>query len=319
MALVTSGSDEIISLASGHAQRADGIPNSVETRFAQASGTKTLTAIAVARLVEEGRFEFTTKMAEILDLWPGAFGDEVTVQHLLTHTSGIPDYFDEDAGDNFEALWQDVPSYSVRSPADLLPLFVDANPKFPPGERFAYCNSGFVMLGLLIEQHSGSSFSDFIQTRVLDRAGMASSGFFPLDRLPARTALNYLTDEDRDRPRANLFAVPAYGQPDGGSFVTAKDMARFWKAVMDNRLLSTEVTGEVLRQHVVVAEDRGYGYGLWVDDRRDVRIHFALGEDPGVNFLSGMCMDRDITVTVISNTDDPVGTIFWGIVDLISA
>ena len=170
--------------AFGYANRAEGILNTVDTRFAQGSGSKTFTAVAVAQLVEAGHFGYDTSMVDCLDLFPSGFDPEVTVHQLLTRTSEVPDYFDEEEEDDFESLWADRPSYSIREPSDLLPMFENLATKFNPGERFSYCNAAYVLLGLLIEQLARMPFSDYIESRVFGPAGMKDSGYFSLDRLP---------------------------------------------------------------------------------------------------------------------------------------
>ena len=318
--LVEQGEARMLERASGYANRAEEIPNTLGTRFGQASGSKTFTAVAVARLVDEGHFGFQTPMSECLELWPAGFDSSVTVHHLLTHTSGIPDYFEEEIEDDFEALWSELPMYSIRGPSDLLPLFADLPMKSTPGEGFAYSNGGFVLLGLLIEQHTGKRFSEFIETEVFAPADMKTSGYFDLDRLPRGTALNYLTDENPVEPRTNLYAVPVAGQPDGGAFVTASDMASFWTALGEGRLLGKTTTAELLKRHIATGPDGGaYGYGVWIEDRDGALIHHAEGGDPGLNFLSGVWLEGESTVTVISNTDGGVWSIYDAIVTAITS
>lgn len=107
----------------GYANDADKLPNRAHTRFGIASGCKLFTALAICQLVEAGKLSFDTTLQECVpDVLPN-FDPAVTVHHLLTHTSGIPDYFDEEVSDDFEALWQDLPTYRVRIPRDFLPLF----------------------------------------------------------------------------------------------------------------------------------------------------------------------------------------------------
>lgn len=315
--LVEQDGERWFGRAFGHANRADEIPNTMNTRFAQASGSKTFTAVAVARLVETGSFAFETRMVECLDSWPSGFDSSVTVHHLLTHTSGIPDYFDEEEEDDFEGLWTDTPMYSIRQPSDLLHLFADLPMKFAPGERFSYCNSGFVILGLLIEQHAGVAFSDYIEAEVLARAGMDDSGYFTLDRLPSRTAFNYLTGEDPDTPRINMYTVPIGGQPDGGAFVTAPDMTLFWSALGDHRLLSAASTEKLLSPHVATGRGQeAYGYGVWIDrGSQKPMVHHAEGGDPGVNFISSTLFEDRLSITVISNTDGGVGSLYRAITE----
>lgn len=314
--LVARDGEVLFGRGFGYANRADEVPNALSTRFAQASGSKTFTAVAVARLVEAGSFAFETPIVDCLDCWPSGLDASVTVHHLLTHTSGIPDYFDENEENGFEGLWTEKPMYSIREPHDLLHLFADSLMKFTPGARFSYCNSGFVMLGLLIEEHGGVGFSDYIDSEVFANAGMADSGYFSLDRLPSRTAFNYLTAEDGDTPRINIYTVPIVGQPDGGAFVTALDMASFWLALGEGRLLGATGTDQLLRSHVATGRgDEEYGYGVWIDPRsQETRVHHSEGGDPGVNFISGTLLEDRVSITVISNTDGGVLSIYKTIV-----
>lgn len=306
--LVEHAGESVFLRGYGLANRADAVLNSANTRFAQASGSKTLTAVAIGQLVDEGSLAFDSRMVDCLEAWPSGFDAAVTIHHLLTHTSGVPDYFDEEVDHDYEALWATLPTYRVRAPGDVFPLFADKPMKFPPGERFSYCNSGFVLLGLLIEQHTGMPFSTYVEADVLRPAGMRSSGYFAFDRLPPRTASNYLTEEDPIDPRSNIFTVPAIGQPDGGAFVTAPEMAKFWTALRAYRLLSPSTTEQMLEAHVATGRgDDRYGYGVWIESRNpDVVIHRAEGTDPGVSFVSDTWSHEELSITVISNTDGSV-------------
>lgn len=318
--LVEHGGEAVLLRGYGFANRSDAILNTGNTRFAQASGSKTLIAVAIGRLVEEGHVTFDSRMVDSLEIWPSDFDAGVTVHNLLTHTSGVPDYFDEEVDDDFEALWATVPTYRVRSPSDVFPLFADKPMKFPPGERFSYCNSGFVLLGLLIEQHTGLPFAAYVEAEVFAPAGMHDSGYFAVDRLPPSTANNYLTDEDPDDPRTNIFTVPVVGQPDGGAFVTAPDMARFWWALSTHRLLTPSTTEQMLTAHVATGRgDDHYGYGVWIEPGTSGSlICRAEGMDPGVRFVSDLWTADDLSITVISNTDGSVWPIYRAITRAIS-
>ncbi|MFD2879366.1 serine hydrolase domain-containing protein [Paenibacillus rhizoplanae] len=94
------------------------------------------------------------------------FDPEITVHELLTHSSGIPDYFDEETMEDFAALWNDTPMYTLRRPVDFLPMFAALPMKFSPGERFHYNNAGYIMLSLLIETVSGMKFTDYVEQHI---------------------------------------------------------------------------------------------------------------------------------------------------------
>lgn len=298
--------------AFGYANRAEQIENTADTRFQMASGSKTFTAVAVCQLIERGCFDFDTALRDCLDIEFPHFDPNITIHHLLTHTSGIPDYFDEELMEDFEALWLEHPCYSMRGPKDFLPMFHSEPMKLPPGKRFSYSNAGFIVLGLLVEQWSGMSFADYVCQNVLERAGMVDSGYFAADRLPGRTALSYIVEEDSWR--SNIYAVPIIGQPDGGAYTTAPDMARFWAALAEGRLLESTLVERMLTAHALMknkGENVYYGYGVWIRKQGDTLERFyALGCDPGVTFISAVFPEKDLLATVIGNSDD-AGWAMW--------
>lgn len=300
----------LLSRASAFADRSARVPNTPDTRFGTASGSKTFTAVAVALLVDEGRLSFDARLADCLPLRFPRFDPGVTLHHLLTHTAGIPDYFDESVMTDYAALWRDRPASSMRTPADFLPMFRDLPQGFPPGARFAYNNAGFIVLGLVVEHASGMPFARFVETRVFAPCGMTGSGYYALDRLPERTAIGYAIDEESGTWRANTGMLPVVGGPDGGAFTTAADMSRFWTTLLEERLLAPSTTRRMLTPHAPAPEEgegAWHGYGLWLTrNGPDVASVHALGADPGVRFRSSVHPDRDLRVTVLGNSDHPI-------------
>src|SRR5215213_6938019 len=125
---VTRGREVLYESARGQANRADGIPVALDTRFAIASVTKLLTAVTAARLVDKGKLRFDTRINDVLppEHRPRAAGPDVTVHHLLTHTSGLGDYFEEDDPDaDYANLWRTTPSTNMRRASDFVPLLAD--------------------------------------------------------------------------------------------------------------------------------------------------------------------------------------------------
>ncbi|WP_370512407.1 serine hydrolase domain-containing protein [Planomicrobium sp. CPCC 101110] len=288
---------ETWSTAKGLADRANLRPNAIDTRFGIASGSKIFTAVIICQLVEEGLLSFEAKLSEVLpDLFPDF---PATIHHLLTHTSGIPDYFDEETMADYEELWHDRPMYGMKTGSDFLPLFQNRPMLFTPGERFRYNNAGFIALGLVVEKITGKPFIEEVEERIFARAEMADSGYFPLDQLPAQTAFGYI--EEKNGWRTNQYAIPVIGGADGGAFVTANDMVRFWESLMNHSLLSKGMTGCLLTAHVSGGSG-DYGYGVWID-RQDGAItkYHVIGYDPGVSFHSGYYPDSGSVLTVLSN------------------
>ena len=116
----------------------------------------------------------------------------MTVEQLLNHTSGVPDYFDESVMEEYEDLWVDLPNYKIRRNNDLLPLFITRPMMYPKGERFQYNNSGYVLLAAIIEKVTGKYFDEYLKESVFDVSGMESTGYFEFDRLPGKCANSYI-------------------------------------------------------------------------------------------------------------------------------
>ena len=183
--------------AYGLADRAHQIPNTVDTRFAIASGTKGLTALTVVSLIEDDALRLSTAARSVLGEDLPLIGEDVTVEHLLAHRSGIGDYLDEEAGHEVTDYVLTVPAQDLATTEQYLAV-LDGHPaKFPPGERFSYCNGGYVVLALIAERVSGAAFPPARAERVCGPAGMRDTEFLRSDELPGRTALGYLPIEGR--------------------------------------------------------------------------------------------------------------------------
>ncbi|MFD2046294.1 serine hydrolase domain-containing protein [Ornithinibacillus salinisoli] len=301
------------SLSYGYANRAEKLKNNEHTRFGIASGCKIFTSVAVCQLIGEGKISLDTKILEYLDFNLPHFDNGVTIHHLLTHTSGIPDYFDEVVMDDFEELWMKQPMYHLRRLHDFLPLFQDSQMMFKPGDHFHYNNAGYILLGLVIEQVSGLKFTDYVEKHIFQKAGMLDSGYFALDSLPGNTALGYI-ENPNGTWRTNIYSLPVQGGADGGAFVTSKDMNRFWKALLNQDLLNETMTNLLLTPHVQEEDEEYYGYGIWISKRKNTihRFH-VMGYDPGVSFHSAFYPTYDVTLTVCANISQGAFDIMHGI------
>jgi len=211
------------SWAFGLADRAHEIPNAFDTQFAIASGTKGLTA-----LVAEAVLPLGLRARELLGDDLPLIDDRVTVEQLLTHTSGIGDYYDEDVHTAFEGYVLTVPAHELVTTEDYVGALDGFPQLFAPGERFKYCNSGYVVLALLAERRAGAPFHELVDEHVLEPAGMRDTAFLRSDALPGRAAFGYLADG-----RTNVFHLPVRGSGDGGVYSTLDDVDRYWAFVGD--------------------------------------------------------------------------------------
>jgi CubicO group peptidase (beta-lactamase class C family) len=297
---VDQGDRVELARAYGYANRAGELPNELDTRFAIASGTKGLTALAVMALVEDGTLALGTTARSFLGGDLPLIHDDVTIEHLLSHSSGIGDYVDEESGLDVTHYLLPVPVSELATTEQYLAVLDGHPPKFAPGERFAYCNSGYVVLALVAERASGVPFHELVVGRVCEPAGMSSTAFLRSDELPARTALGYLA---ADGLRTNVFHLPVRGSGDGGIYTTATDVRALWTALVGGRIVSPSAVDEMVRPRSDAPDEkRRYGLGFWLHE--STRTVILEGYDAGVSFRSAHDRERDLTCTVISNWTD---------------
>ena len=286
--------------AYGLADRAHSVPNNVETLFATASATKTLTALSVMSLVEQGTLDLGTTARSLLGDDLPLVADDVTVEHLLAHRSGIGDYLDEDDVDDITDYVMTLPVQELATTAQYVRA-LDGHPTVSPaGERFAYNNAGYVLLALLAERATGLGFHELVRTLVCEPAGMTDTSFLRSDELPGRAAQGYLS---RDGLRTNVLHLPVRGNGDGGAYSTAADVSALWQALGDGRIVSPATLAEMTRPRTDWPEEsRRYGLGF--------HLHatgpgvFLEGYDAGVSFRSVHEPASSTTYTVISNWSD---------------
>ena len=285
--------------AYGLADRAHAIPNRPDTQFGIASGTKGFTALVVMRLVEEGALTLETPARAVLGGDLPLVDVDVTVEHLLAHRSGIGDYLDEELEFDPTEYLMPVPVQELATTEQYLRVLDGHPPKFPAGERFAYSNSGYVLLALIAERVATTSFHDLVRDLVCRPAGMVDTEFLRSDELPGRAAAGYFQVEAEWR--TNVFHLPVRGSGDGGIYTTAADMAAFWRALFVGAIVREETLAEMLRERSAPDAERGYGLGFWLPvGGRAVRLH---GSDTGVRFATVHDPDRLLTWTLLANTD----------------
>jgi len=310
--LVKQGDDALVHEAFGLAHRGFGVPNTVDTRFDIASITKTFTAAAILQLVEAGSITLDLPVMPFLGIAGTRISDDVTVYHCLTHTSGSGDDADEEAGEEYEALFVDKPNYSLRETADHLPHFVAKEPNFAPGEGVRYNNVAFVLLGLVIEKVTGVSYRDYVRQHVFERAGMTGADFCAMDGVHANLAEHYKKIDHDDGSvewRKNIYSYPPIGDPAGGATVTALDLDRFVRAIRAGELLGAAWTERFLTPQVKYAEKDGeslwigFAFEFKLDSRGSIIRMDKEGDNAGVDSLMAYFPATDTTVVLLANVD----------------
>lgn len=315
---VAQGPEPLLDAGYGVTSRRWHAPVTTATRFDVASVTKLFTSVAVLQQVEAGTLHLDAPITDVVDLSGSTISPDVTLRHLLTHTSGIGDDADEEAGESYEALWLERPCHTVTTTADFFPQFAHKPANFAPGEGCRYCNVGYVLAGLALEAVTGTPYREHVREHVFARAGMHASGFFDMRDAVPDVAEGWDPVRDDDGAitgwRSNIFCYPPIGSPDGGAHATPRDLVRFLDAVRGGELLGAELTAAFLTPQVTHHEAEGrtvrYGYGLEFVVLPDgsVRSYAKDGINAGASAMLQHHVATDVTVALVSSSEDGV----WG-------
>ncbi|MCL2376560.1 MAG: beta-lactamase family protein [Defluviitaleaceae bacterium] len=319
---VTGPDGVIFQQAGGYRNKAEKLPNEVDTAFGIASGTKLFTGLAVCKLIGEGKLSPEDKLWDLLPYDLGQIDKRVTVHHLLTHTSGVGDYIDEEAEDSEEqlaALNNKYPCYLWKRLEYYLQMITHLPPKFEPGVRYGYSNAGYILLGLAVEAVSDMPYQQFVQENIITPCELQRTGFYPMDSLPGNTAFGYICDETTKEWRTNIFDMPIIGGSDGGLFTCAQDLDKLWRAIFANEILSENMTQTFLKQHVVMDEEDGESYGLGVYSLvdGDKGVYYAVGGDAGVAFFTAYFPQTKTVASALANTNTGIYSLISDLFDVL--
>ncbi len=293
-AIVAHKGEPIFHGAWGLASREWDAPNTLDTRFGLGSINKSFTKIAIGQLALAGKLSLDDKIVDHLPDYPNAeVANKVTIRHLVEHTSGIGDIFNDKFFNSSRALY--------REPSDFFPVFADEPLLFEPGESSAYSNGGYMVLGAIIAATSGQTYSGYVIEHIFETAGMASTGFFARDEIHPNIAVGYTKmgfDGPGDELRNNLYLLAVRGSSAGNAYATVDDMLRFDEAVREHRLLPPAWTHWYFGGDEPSDQD-AEGISM---TRAMVGIGIAGGA-PGVSAV--VESDGLITVIVLSNFDEP--------------
>ncbi|MDD3920241.1 MAG: serine hydrolase [Eubacteriales bacterium] len=287
----------------GFRNRSEKLSNNADTAFGIASGTKLFTGLAICKLMDAGKLSLEDKLWALLPYDLGRINKNVTLRQLLTHTSGIGDYIDEENPDVMEqlkALYHRYPVYLWEHLAYYLPMITPLPQKFEPGARFSYSNAGYVMLGLVVEAVSGTSYQQFVQNEIILPLQLAHTGFYRTDCLPGNTACGYTGDP---ACRTNIYSLPIVGGSDGGLYTCAGDLDTLWRALFAGRILSKKMLQAFLSPQVARGDGKSYGLGVYRMDRHENTAYYALGSDFGIDFFTAYFPRRQLTVSTLGNTE----------------
>lgn len=300
----------------GEASKRYNILNKLDTKFNLGSMNKMFTGVAIMQLVEQGKLSIDDKVGKFLpDLPHKEIADKVTIHHLLSHTSGMQDYWDE----LFDAHW-----WEIKTVDQMAELLFDDSLLFEPGSDFHYSNSGPIVLGMIIEKITGQSYFDYIRENIYKPAGMINSDCYEMDRPVPNLAIGYTkvnydgsSDPDDDW-RNNLFLHAGKGGPAGGGFSTVEDLLQFAISLRENKLISQESFDLMTTIKTEMRPGRGYAYLFQDKTVNGQRIVGHGGGAPGINANLAVFLDSGYTVAVMANYDGAASTVSRKVEELLT-
>lgn len=309
--LVARGKDVIFKDSVGYANKTWKIKNNIDTKFSLGSINKMFTAIAALQLIEKGKLKFDDKLIEFVDnSWlPKGNSDSITIRQLLTHTSGLGNFFNDEFNQSNKEAYRNLTAYkTLISQSELL---------FTPGSRNRYSNSGMLMLGLVVEKVSGESYYDYVQKHIYNKANMPNSGSFELDSVTDNLASGYLKRMHSDQWVDSIYSRAIKGSPAGGGFSTVGDLHQFSLALTEFKLLGKELTEDAYTEKTKYNSAFWYGYGFSVSGEPNNRIVGHGGAYLGVDARLDIHLDSGFIVVILANQSDVVAPVRRKINELI--
>lgn len=289
--------------AFGLASKAFQVPNQVDTKFNLGSMNKMFTAVAIGQLMEQGKLSFDDPVSKYLPDLSSDWADRVRIRHLLSHTSGLGVYWENE---RFLARWA-----QLKTLDDYLHVISAEELQFEPGSQFSYSNSGFVVLGAIIERASGESYFDYVKNHIFGPCGMTNTDSYDLEYDVPNLAVGY-TKYQVETPnvwRNNIFQHVVKGNSAGGGYSTVDDLLLFSQALLQHKLLSPETTERMTSRKVDEKIPIGgfSGYGFFEDKTEQERIIGHSGGAIGLHSNMDIYMNSGYVVIALGNYD--MGTI----------
>lgn len=289
--LIAKRNTIIYQKAFGLANRELNVKNSLSTRFPIASLTKQFTSAAILQLAQQGKLLVDDKLNKFFPNFPK--GDSVTLHMLMNHTSGIKEY------SQFPEIFKPFRDINISKNKDtIIQLFSKLPFDFPPGTFWRYSNTNYILLGYIIEQVSGQPYGDYVNKNIFQKAGMSNSGLFSQDSIIPNRAYGYT-----QTPKgliAQMIIPYNLGYSDGGLMSTAGDLFEWNKALASYKIISREFLDKMNRPN---REDRGAGYGIFVDRFFDKKVYFHAGNIPGYSSMMINYPDDELNIIILANRE----------------
>ncbi|MFH1700340.1 MAG: serine hydrolase domain-containing protein [Candidatus Zixiibacteriota bacterium] len=286
--------------AFGIANKDNNVPNRMNSRFNIGSIGKTFTAVAIMQLEQAGKLKFSDPLSMFFPDFPYPEKDLITIHHLLTHTSGLGDYLEHN---DYRCQMS-----SLHKIEDALPLVYDQKPEFQSGEQFSYSNSGFLLLGAIIEKVSGKTYPEYLEEYIFKQAGMNESGIIFYDEVLTNRTIGYTKNWDGTFT-ANTCVVPPPCSA-GGLSTTARDLLKFDQALYINTLLLED---NKARMFTPSERQPTYGCGWEIKEYLGHRFLGHSGGTDGVEAYFYRFINDGYTIITLANYDGGNGQVCSGI------
>lgn len=289
--MISQRGEILFQKAFGESVKEKGTLNSTATLYNYASMGKMFTGVAIMQLVEKGLLRPDDRLIDILPDYPNrGVSEKITIHQLLTHTSGL------------KGLYRMSSDQPLSNLEDYLPLFVDRDLEFTPGAKMAYSNAGYIVLGLVIEKLSGTSYFEYVQDNIFEPANMTDIGF-EIKKKPEGLAIHYTGWRSPMTDELEIMEYEHNGNAAGGGYASVQSFIRFGVALLNAQLLKPE-SMELLLKGYSDGRGRGkYGYGFFVNDLPGLKLFGHGGGGPGVNGEFQILGKEGIMISILSNHD----------------
>ncbi len=268
------------------------VPMSSDMVFGIASITKQFTGIAIMQLVEKNKINLQDSIRKYIPDYP-THGYYISIEHLLTHTSGIKNFMD------IEDFDSKVKRIEYNNPIDFINIFKKESMNFAPGTKWNYSNSGYFLLGYIIEKVSGITYQQYIEENILKPAGMTNSYYNNYKEIIKNRVNGYGKDDNGFTNPLNLNSTIAYSA--GSLLSTVEDMFNYYQALNSYKLVSKESLEKTrTRYRLSDGKETDYGYGIQVSDW-GVPVIYHLGGGSGFFTLQLYYPEKDLNFILFTN------------------
>lgn len=285
--------------ASGFSELESKTPMKPNDQFGLASSSKTFVAVAVLQLVEKGKLDLDTAINNYLpqDVSQNIpYSNEITVRQLLNHTSGVVNYYD----DKFNQLTKDRSRSQIWTATEAIKLIYGRQPQFPPGKKYDYCDSNYLLLDIIVEQTTGTSLAEVIRKQILNPLDLKNT-FTELRESNSKPIVTGYSQKDKKTLVNHKYLNEGNGLGDGGLIANASDTGKFLHALLAEKTLLSSPMLEEMLEFVAVEKDNDYGLGIASFQTRFGQGIGHSGWSYGFVSLMLYFPDKDMTVVVLAN------------------